>query len=588
MLLGQLTSEIVRPGETLAEALDREGGPMLVESRSQVLLPVLHHLLTLDLTGLPFAQLLVAMTANGDVPKPTEIIFGLIDQATATLAERRDVDGEALACWVRGNALLGIGDVAGAGRAWKRAADLDPTTDLVEDMALANLAYASYGVNGDVDEALRAAAAAVASARARDHGRGEGLALVYTAYLQMMAGRFAQAGEALRVADEAFARASEVDGPPYEWPLVYAGIGALAGLRGLPEEADTEFLRGVLLARNLENPWYEAIVRTLRADHTMQFDSRRAHADCRWALHEFEDVRDRWWGTIALRVRADAALAAGEVEASRQLALGALERMENPVERGRCLVSLSRALLAGDDPDGAARRADEAVRSLEPTGASFLLCEALLLLADCDPLRAPDAIERARQLSTEDEAYARLWAARPNLHVQVLGRAVVSVGAVPVRFRTTRAELLVLMLAVAGGRGIDAGQVAAALWPDGVGPKMASNLSTATYDARQALASEAWRLHRSGSQLWLDLDGAFVDLDDAMARARAGAVHREPSGAVEVDVEVNSQDAIEADRCAALESLREEILPALAFEPWVAEANRRRVAFLKKLTGTSR
>ena len=576
MLLGQLITQIVREGETFEEALDREARTMVVESRAETLLPLLHHLITLDLSDLPFAQLLVALVANADVPKRTQLTFAMLDEATATFSARPDADGEAIAAWVRGNVLLGLGDVAGAARAWKRAADLDPTTDLVEDMSLANLAYASYGVSGNVDEALHLAAAAVGSARARDHGRGEGLALVYTAYLQIMSGRFAQAEEALATAAEAFGRANQDDGPPYEWPLVYAGIGALAGLRGLPEQADTEFLRGVLLARHLENPWYEAIVRTLRADHTMHFDSRRAHVDCRWALHEFEDVTDRWWGTIVLRVRADAALAAGEVEASRQLALGALERLENPVERGRCLVSLSRALLASDDQNGAAQRADEAVRSLEPTGASFLLCEALLLLADCDPLRAPDAIERARELSTDDTAYARLWAARPNLRTQVLGRAVVCVGSVPVRFRTTRAELLVLMLTVAGGRAIDAGQVAAALWPEGAGTKVASNLSTATYDARQALGSEAWRLHRRGSQLWLDLDGAFVDLDDAMRRARGSAGN---------GTTTPSDDEIEQDRRAALRALHEELLPALAFEPWVAEANRRREAFLELMTG---
>ena len=581
MLLGQLTAEIVREGETFEEALDREARTMVVDSRAESLLPLLHHLTTLDLTDRPFAQLLVALVANADVPKRTELTFSLLDEATATLSARHDPDGEAIAAWVRGNVLLGLGDVAGAARAWKRAADLDPTTDLVEDMSLANLAYASYGVSGDVDDALHLAAAAVTSARQRDHGRGEGLALVYTAYLQIMSGRFAEADEALSAADEAFTRASQEGGPPYEWPLAHAGIGALAGLRGRAAEADTSFLRGVLLARQLENPWYEAIVRTLRADHTMHVDTRRAHADCRWALHEFEDVSDTWWGTIVLRVRADATLVSGEVEASLKLALGALDRLENPVERGRGLVSLSRALLAHGDQDAAAERADEAVRTLEPTGASFLLCEALLLLADCDPLSAPAAIERARQLSTDDAAFARLWAARPNLRVQVLGRATVSVGSAPVRFRTTRAELLVLMLTLAGGRGIDASQVAAALWPEGAGAKVASNLSTATYDARQALGSEAWRLHRSGSQLWLDLDGAFVDLDDAMRRARATTATGS-TGRAGADVPTSLGG--EHDRQAALDALRQEILPALDFEPWVAEANRRRLTFLELMT----
>ncbi|HEY5153396.1 MAG TPA: hypothetical protein VIJ47_01595, partial [Acidimicrobiales bacterium] len=232
------------------------------------------------------------------------------------------------------------------------------------------------------------------------------------------------------------------------------------------------------------------------------------------------------------------------------------------------------ALLATGDQPGAAERADEAVRSLEPTGASFFLSEALLLLADTDPVRAPDAIERARQLRNDDAAYARLWAARPNLRVQVLGRAAVSVGSTPVRFRTSRAELLVLMLTLAGGRGIDSGKVAAALWPGGAAAKVASNLSTATYDARQALGSEAWRLHRSGSQLWLDLDGAYVDLDEAMTRVRR------PAG-IGADPPVDLQ--IEQDRLEAQRALRQEILPAMDFEPWVIEANDRRRTFIDQM-----
>src|SRR5207342_3631547 len=110
-----------------------------------------------------------------------------------------------------------------------------------------------------------------------------------------------------------------------------------------------------------------------------------------------------------------------------------------------------------------------------------------------DPMRAPDAIERARGLTTPDPAYTRLWDARPNLRVHVLGRQTVHVG-----------EQLVLLLAIAGGRGIDNERVGHALWPDGDPGKMPSNLSSAAYDARQALGPEAWRLHRASSQFWLD------------------------------------------------------------------------------------
>ena len=224
---------------------------------------------------------------------------------------------------------------------------------------------------------------------------------------------------------------------------------------------------------------------------------------------------------------------------------------------------MSRSHLRAGDLAEAAQRADQAVRSLESTGATYLLVTALLLLAESDPMRAPDAIERARGLTTPDPAYTRLWDARPNLRVHVLGRQTVHVGDDLVEFRTTKAEQLVLLLAIAGGRGIDNERVGHALWPDGDPGKMPSNLSSAAYDARQALGPEAWRLHRASSQFWLDLDGAFVDLDDAMRRVRRA-------------------DS-DAARRAAIDDLRQEILPTLVSDRWVREANSRRDTYLAPL-----
>ena len=209
------------------------------------------------------------------------------------------------------------------------------------------------------------------------------------------------------------------------------------------------------------------------------------------------------------------------------------------------------------------------MRSLETTGADFLLCAALLLSAECDPPRAPDAIERARRLTTPDPAFQVLWASRPSLRLEVLGRCNIAIGDRAVRFRTSKAETLVLMLALAGGRGIEADHLVRVLWADASRSKAASNLSTATYDARQALGSEAWRLHRSGSQLWLDLDGAFVDLDDAMRRARALM----PNGGVVTEESTRA-------RREALLDLSQEVLPTLRFEEWVGQVNQRRETFL--------
>ena len=573
----ELVAQMVQDGESIPDALDRQGRAIVLDSRADEFVAMLPRVRELDLSEHPYAQIFVGLLANSTIPKNIDLTLAMIGEAAATLTARGDTVGLAMVLWVRGNVLLGVGDLSGASRAWKRSIDIDPSSVLVDDLSLANLAYGSFCSTGGVDDALALAAAAVASSRERNHGRGEGLGLVYTGYLQIHAGRFDLAERSFALADDSFAAEDEA---PYEWPLVFAGMGALAGIRGQIVEADTAFLRGILLSRQMQNTWYEAIVRTLRADHTMNHDSRRAHTDCRFAQKVFDDVGDTWWAATARRVRADAALAAGEIETARLLAEQLLPRLDHPIERCRCLMTAGRAHLLAGDIDAAGQRAAEAVGIVRPTGAAYVLVEALLLLAECDPDRAPAAIEQARALSTDDLGYAQLWATRPTLRVQVLGRQSVRVGDTELRFRTSRAEHLILILALAGGRGVGTAMVSDALWPDSHPDKRPSNLSTATYDARQALGSEAWRLHRSGSQFWLDLDGAVVDYDEAMRRARGIRPLIEPVPAGHAEAE--------ADRWAAIELLRCEILPTIGFEPWVAEANDRRRSFLELLGNPQR
>ena len=571
--LPSLLAELVRPGESLEHTLDREAPRLLLDSRSDELTPAIDELAALELAAFPRAQILAAMVAHATVPKRSDLAADLLDQADATLTERADAAGAALAAWVRGNVLLTFGDVAGAARAWARAVELDPDADLVEDLSLANLAYGSFCLDGNVTGAVELAEAAVNAATEHRHGRGRGLALVYEGYLRAHAGQFEHA-------ERAFAEALAVFGaespPAYEWPLAFAGQASLAAMRGQIEAADRGFLEAISLTDRMGNEWFEAIVRTLRADFTLRHDSRRAHADCRFALRVFDRLGDTWWAATARRVRADAALASGEIEAARLLTDKLLPQLTNPVERARCLLTSGRAHLRAGDDETAAAAVAEAVRLLEPTGAHFILVQALFLVAQCEPWSAPEAIERARSLSRDDAAYRQLWASRPTLRIRVLGGQSVQVGDEEVTFRTSRAEHLVMILALAGGRFVEVDDVADALWPAAWAEKLPSNLSTATYDARQALGPEAWRLHRAGTRFWLDLDGASVDLDEAMRRARGVP-------ALDQAAPVDSDEA-EQRRLAALDDLRQEILPTLVFEPWVAEANRRREALLELLS----
>jgi tetratricopeptide (TPR) repeat protein len=571
-ILDRLLADIVTDGETLEDALEREARAIVLGGRAHQLAPIIDELMGLELTDRPYAQILVGHLANSSVPNRTDLTVAMLDAATATFADRDDRAGEAMAWWERGNMLLLLGDVAGASRAWQQAVDLDPDADLVEELSLASLAYGSFCVDGDLAQALTLAETAITISRSREHGRGEGLGLVFQGYLRVHAGDFELADQSFEAAERAFAAETAM---AYESPLAAAGRGGVAGLRGHPAEADAAFAIAVERAGQTENAWLEAIIRTLRADSTLRYDSRRAHADCRFAIKVFDELGDSWWGSRARRARAEAALASDEIEAAVLLIEQLLPELDNPVERARCLITAGKAhLLAGNDA-AASAAANEAVEIVSPTGANFVMVQALFLLAQSEPWRAPEAIERARALSTDDPAYLRLWASRPTLRLLLLGRQSVRVGDHEVSFRTSRAEHLVMILVLAGGRAVNVRVMSETLWPEARAEKLASNLSTATYDARQALGTEAWRLHRAGSQFWIDLGGAFVDLEDAISQARGIRPLGEPEPSDPADAE--------RLRMRALDELRCDILPTLVFEPWVIEANQRRELLLELL-----
>ena len=374
---------------------------MVVDSRAESLLPLLHHLAALDLAR---------PTLRPAPRRPWWPTPRSPKQHRAHLRPARRGDGHARRpvttstarpspCWVRGNVLLGLGDVAGAARAWKRAADLDPTTELVEDMSLANLAYASYCVSGDVDEALHLAARRSTSPREPRPRPGRG-PRPRLRRLPPDHGRSLRArpSEPCQRPTRPSPRQQEAE-PPYEWPLAHAGIGALAGLRGHAAEADTAFLRGVLLARQLENPWYEAIVRTFaRRSH----DARRhPPGPCRLPLGPAR-VRRRSVTLVGHHRPAGAGRRrrsmSGEIEAARLLAERLLDRARQPGRAGPLPDLAEPGALRRRRP-GRRRRSGPTRRSRSaradrrrPSCCARPCC----CWPSAMPLRAPDAIERAR------------------------------------------------------------------------------------------------------------------------------------------------------------------------------------------------
>jgi hypothetical protein len=143
--------------------------------------------------------------------------------------------------------------------------------------------------------------------------------------------------------------------------------GRPGAIRGLTEEADVALERGVYLAREVDNrgtrPSSAPCGPTTPCSSTPAGPRRRPLGAAGLRGDRRHLVRHH-----CPPVRAEAALESGEVEAARLLAEGLLDQLTNPVERGRCLIVVSRAHLKAGDLDEAAYRADQAIRSLETTG----------------------------------------------------------------------------------------------------------------------------------------------------------------------------------------------------------------------------
>src|SRR5262249_25523697 len=148
--------------------------------------------------------------------------------------------------------------------------------------ALAHRGLAAYA-EGRLGEAIAMTEESVALARLRGRPREEATALVNVGFFRLWSGDFAQALTALDTAEDAFAEVPDAF-DQYELPLCYGARGGLWALRGEYTRAQADFDRGITAARQVREPWYEAIVRTLRAEFTASVDPRRSRQDARWAI----------------------------------------------------------------------------------------------------------------------------------------------------------------------------------------------------------------------------------------------------------------------------------------------------------------
>jgi hypothetical protein len=118
----------------------------------------------------------------------------------------------------------------------------------------------------------------------------------------------------------------------------------------------------------------------------------------------------------------------------------------------------------------------------------------------------------------------RLRTANP-LSIHVMGRPLVRLGDVEVRFPTRHAQLAVYLLAIAGSDGLPTDQLIDTLWHGAVPRQAGQSMRTMLWQVRRSLAHEAWRVHRRRGGLLLELDGAILDFEPGAVLEREMILH---------------------------------------------------------------
>lgn len=376
------------------------------------------------------------------------------------------------------------------------------------------------------------------------------------AFLTLLAGKVRTAETLARDGAE-----SPLDGAPValrRQSVARTVLAVISSLRGEP--ADAAFDASIAGARSAGDRWAHALALALWAEHGSRSDAPQAVEHAGAAVRLAERCGDTALLHWADRSRSLAALAVGDFEAARLVAERLRETAPNPTEQARARYVCGLAELRVGNREAATAALQDAADTFSVQGCRLERLPALLWLSVADHAQAPLHLGVARTLTAEleaDPAIDRFWSERPALRLELLGSQRLVVGARTVECKTTHATKLIFSLALAGTAGLDADELCERLWPDKERDKALSSLTTATWDARTALASEGWRLSRSDDRLTLDMEGAAIDLDEAVAHL---VDHPDDDGVI--------------DR------LRRQVLPAWRFEDWVVDIDERRAATL--------
>lgn len=547
--------------ETGAERLLSVGRPDLE------VLADLDQLLILDFADHRWARLVVA-AALTDVRD--ERAAAWLAESLAAFEMSGDARGIGFACFITGHHHLNGGRLVIAAEWYQRSRQHLQAECAVDAADLAHSGLGAYQ-RGELAEAIAITDEALALARLRGIRRYEGLACMYLAFFLLTSGSFGRVDNLL---DEAEATYLEMADPTerYELPLVLAARGVLKALRGQSDQSDEQFAAALEAARTVQEPWFVAIVQSLRAEFTARVHPTRSVADARLALEQLVAMGDAWWQTWAIRAGAVAARESGHLETSRHVLEQLLQRELNPLERGLTLLALAETMMRTDQPARAVEPVEAALGLLEPLGAWYWVARCYMVLAKAGP-PGGSARQRAATLVNGDLAYQHLLAGPSALSVKLLGDAGVWQDSERLPFPTRRAELAVLSLALAGTGGLHQEELIERLWPEAPADRAGGRLRNVLWQMRRTLGREDWRLQRHHERLLLELPAGQVDVLDLRVRAEALLAAEVPDA---------------AGLRLVLEALSEPLLVNWQYEAWVEAEGEHNQQLVRRLEGRLR
>lgn len=469
----------------------------------------LDELLAADLGDHPWSQL-VAAAVSHDAHRGDPRAEVLAAAAWATFAETADVDGMAVAANVRANLALGRGDVSEAVRWWRRAAELSGERVPVPEATLTAHSSLDAYHRGDLCGALATAEEALAAA---EDSEVPGEAIVALIYLTLYAFTIGDFERARASVGAAAALELSVEPARNEGALVLGFQGVVEAVRG--DAAASERLFAAALERAVADdvPWYELMVRGLRAQFTAAWAPERSLDDARRASAAASAVGDRWWEGLARMAEGWALCEVGELEEADAVLADAVRRLENPTERAFALLQQGEVRLRAGRRAEARECLDDAREAFDASGARYWAARAYLRTGAADRDRSGRWFAVAREAAEGDPVYERLFVPDRGLRIEVAGRPEVVIGGEPAQFITRHAELSVYLCALAGPRGLPTDELAAVLWPGVSEHRTGPRLRTLLWQVRNTLGVEAWRVQRDGDRVVLDLTGVALDLD---------------------------------------------------------------------------